>query len=376
MPSFANFLNTCYSPEECDARGLTSPKTSIANPDTNPPTTPPPPVVNPVSPLLSTPPIVTESIPASAQPLQALARFNAATVKQVQPGPTAAIPTPLARSTGPAVDPAQPAAIVGPAVDPAQPAAIVGPAVDPAQQPAAIVGPAVDPAQQPAAIVGPAVDPAQPATIEMTTADVDMSYAWHGFDFSNFDMSAFNFTMPNPAIATATATNGASEAGNYPSLMQELAMPLPDSFAPQLPSTNHLLSNTLYLSPPGDYTSVNHGLPVMAIGAAALAHPALQTDPVLSAPAPKQVSILEHPALPVEGPLPDVPPANDAAAVANTPLVATPRANTRKRVRDEPDPNCIVDSKRVRKSVKRTEIEALTDNLPKGKENRPPRRRH
>lgn len=282
-----------------------------------------------MSPLLSTPPIVTESIPASAPPLQALARLDAASVKQVQPGPTAAIPTPLARSTGPAVDPAQPAAIVG-----------------------------------------PAVDTAQPATTEMTTADVDTSYAWHGFDFSNFDMSAFDFTMPNPAIVTATATNGAPEAGNYPSLMQELAMPLPDSFAPQLPSTNHLLSNALYLSPPGDYTSANHGLPFMATGAAALAHPALQTDPVLSAPAPKQVSILEHPALPVEGPLPDAPPANDAPPVANGPLVAAPRANTRKRVRDEPDPNCIVDSKRVRKSVKRTEIEALTDNLPKGKENR------
>lgn len=211
-----------------------------------------------------------------------------------------------------------------------------------------------------------------------------MEFDWDGFDFSGLNVPDFNLNMP------ISHTSGRETSG-YPSLMQELAAPLPDLLSPMpsFPDGSHLFASAPYMFGAQD-PSVVVVVPSPSVKAA----PILQRESVLPTPAQQVDTVLPvkpsaatadlPPPLPIDpGPTaadatpPVVQPDAGAPAPpppsANTPLIPiNVGANVnRKRSRiDGLDESVIVDTKRARKSQKRTEVEAITHSLPRGKENR------
>ncbi|KAF9487543.1 hypothetical protein BDN71DRAFT_1436767 [Pleurotus eryngii] len=148
----------------------------------------------------------------------------------------------------------------------------------------------------------------------------------------------------------------------YPSLTQELVVPLPNFFL----NGNHPLANTLYVFPPEYPLSI---APHLSTINATLLTPQVHEPPPANVPVPTAPNDLPVPAVPNDSP-PNVPPV--PTTPNNQPVdAAEDSVSTHKRKRsrnDRTDPKLIMTTKCARKCQQSTKVEAITNKIQKKRE--------
>ncbi|KAL4255151.1 hypothetical protein AB1N83_013087 [Pleurotus pulmonarius] len=346
VPAFGNFLTTCYTPEDCSSRALIPASTEIAakvspHPATLPVTQRSPSIVN------ENPGSPSPSIIATSPPVTTTCNVS----------PVSASPVPDTTSSD-------------------------------AHRSTAIA--TIEAAHNEAAPNASLANQVAAAGTEQI-----MEFDWDSFDLSslpNYDMS------------------GGMAGGVYPSLSEELAAPLSDLL---LPTPSFLQSNRLLANAPYSFSAQDPSLVLASLPAASTLQRDAIHDPAVAPPV-QQSGVIHDPAVVIHDPA-VAPPVQQSGAI-HDPAVAPPvqlaqredtnppaavppppdqqvgpalsatdpgpshptvlaplnaETGNRKRSRiDGLDESVIVDTKRARKSQKRTEVEAITHNLSKGKENR------
>ncbi|KAF9490908.1 hypothetical protein BDN71DRAFT_1521068 [Pleurotus eryngii] len=347
VPAFANFLTTCYTSDDCAARSFTSGSTNVAAK---------------VSPL-----------PTLSPPSTAVANDN--------PGSLPPSTVALSSNVSPASHPASPRPSVVPNTTNAQPS---GPTDVTSERQSAI--PTTSDDVPSSTTLGITANVAAGADIA-AGGDTVMEFSWDGFDFSGHNLM---LSMPVFNLSGG-GTGGRGTGSEYPSLMQELTAPFPDLSLPtsSFPASNYLFPNApntfgaqdLSLSVPSSSieaapilqkeaivtapAQVDPALPIKAsVAIADLPPPLQQVDPVLLTNPTPTVADAVSPVQQAHAGVRVPPPA------ASTPLNGGTNANHKRSRIDGLDERAIVDTKRARKSQKRTEVEAITHNPPRGKENR------
>ncbi|KAF9493995.1 hypothetical protein BDN71DRAFT_1508056 [Pleurotus eryngii] len=329
--AFANFLTTCDTPEDCSSQALTPASTKIAA------------KVSPLPATPCSPSVMNESNenPGSSSPSTIASSSIASNVSLVSAPPV-------------------PNATINNAQQCTAPAATF--------EAQALLLPSH--ASRDALLM----DQVATATAR---AEQAMEFDWDSVDLSSLP----NFNMPN------FNTNGGVMSSVYPSLSEELTTPLSDLVlpTPSFLQSQHLLANTPY-----SFSVENPSLVLPSLSVTLIPQRNAAVAPAVLPPLVQQAEAVHDPAvLPLvqlaQQENADLPPAmlpplaqqvGPALPTINLGLpppavLALLNAETRNRKQsqiDGLDESVIMDTKRIHKSQKRTEVEAITQKLPKGKE--------
>ncbi|KAF4586320.1 hypothetical protein EYR38_010595 [Pleurotus pulmonarius] len=363
LPAFAHFLTGCYTSEECDARAL--PTDASVNVSLSPPP------LYVMSPSPTPEPTLPTPTPAACTKIQSRP-IPASPIVPVQ------IPTPAASLIAPA-SPTIPASPIVPVQTPILPIT--------AASPIAPVSPT--PLVQTATL---------PVAAEYGAPTLAPKFSWDDFHFE----FGFGGGFSGETAGNFDTPSVSAQYGPYPSLSAELQAALAQTFDttnfgdrsgtgiiemtpttpldPPLPGLASLDAPLLVL-PPQPLPFHEAELPAMG-----MAIPQLITAPgavIMPPPVPAMEAVLPAPpvaAMDVVLPAPPlVPSPTEVATVAATAhsTALTPlsvQTTGRKRRHDEVDTRFIVTTKRAKIPKKRVEVEALTADKAKGKENRRPRK--